>query len=524
MNTYQIKCTIFILLAVFNSSLLKALEGQDSLVLLSDLNFDISQEKESFFFDDASKLIDLFYYTDNYNSSNTEIASFKSKFDRVVEELTTAVVKIKKREKQIKLIYKSVHENFLNKYQHMANFHELVSEGTYNCVTATALYAMILDRIDLPYVIKETPQHVYLIAFHEEEQILIESTNPTIGYVYHNNDYKNMFVQNLRKSKIISEQEFKSQDINKIFEKYYYADKNIGMNELVSIHYSNNAGTYFEIENIRMFHEQIKKAYYLYPCSRNSFLLFTSSVLLQEKSEYSEKQRIDDLLYLSRFIDKGVSSNDILNEFIRITNEYLVKSSKQEEYDMIYTRFDSAVVDLELKKELGFIYHYEKGRSYLIKGRYLKSYPFVKTAFELKDGHADAQTNLINNLNNLVALESSSTNSIAEMDTLAFQYPILLENNNFIQIYGMCHLKCIEELFKDKKPDEGNKIITSFEQLTAQYPIVKFSDGFIGRAYSEAAVYYFKKGYNSKSRTYLNKGLELAPRSNELKSRLLMLN
>lgn len=524
MNTSQFKCCIFFLAVTFNSNILRVSEEQDSLVLLSDLSFDISLEKESFVFDDYTKLLDLFYFTDNYSSSETEIGAFKSKFDRIVEELNTAKVKIKRRDKQIKLIYKTVHENFLNKYQNMANFHELVSDGTYNCVTATALYAMILDRIYVPYAIKETPQHVYLIAFPEAEQILIESTDPTKGYIFHNDAYKNLFIQNLKKSKIISEQEFKSQDINKLFEKYYYADKNIAMKELVSIHYSNNANTYFEKGNIRTFHEQIKKAYYLYPCTRNSFLLFTSSVLLLEKSEYTEQQGIDDLLYLCRFIDKGISSLDIVNEFIRITHEYLVNSSKHEAYDNIYAQFDSAVVNQELKKELGFIYNYEKGRGYLNKGRYLKSYPFVKMAFELKDGHADAQTNLINNLNNLVILEASSLNSMSEMDTLAFRYPILLENNNFIQIYGMCHLKCIEELFKDKKPDKGNQIIDSFEQLIAQYPIVKFSDGFIGRAYSEAAVYYFKKGYNTKCRTYLNKGLELAPRSNELKSRLLMLN
>lgn len=524
MNTSQIKCYIFLLAVVLNSSILKAEEEQDSLVILSDLNFDIPQEKESFVFDDDTKLLDLFYFTDFYNSSEAEIEAFRSKFNRIIGELNVAKVKIKKRDKQIKLIYKTVHANFLKKYQNMANFHELVSEGTYNCVTATALYAMILDGLDLPYVIKETPRHVYLIAFPEAEQILVESTDPTKGYVFHNADYKNLFVQNLRKGKIISEQEFKSQDVNKLFEKYYYADKNIGMIELVSIHYSNNANTYFEKGNVETFHEQIRKAYYLYPCSRNSFLLFTSSVLLLEKSDYKEKQGIDHLLFLSRFIDKGISSSDIVNEFIQITHEYLVNSSKHEAYDNIYAKFDSAVTHQELRRELSFIYNYEKGRAYLIKGRYLKSYPFVRMAFEIKDGHADAQTNLISNLSNLLSLEDSSTKNFAEMDTLALKYPILLENNNFIQVYGICHLKCIEELFKDKKPDEGNRIIDSFEKLNAKYPIVNFSDGFIGRAYSEAAVYYFKKGYNSKSRNYLNKGLELAPRSNELKSRIRMLN
>lgn len=524
MSICQIKSYMFLFATVLISNILTASIQQDSLVLFSDLNFDIKQEGAYFKFDQEADFLDLYYFTDNFKSDDTEIIVFKTKFNRIIGELNTARVKIRKREKQIRLIYKMVHENFLIKYQLQADFHELVSNGTYNCVTATALYAMIFDHIDVPYMIKETPQHVYLIAFPDAEQILIESTDPTKGYIYYNDDYKNLFVQNLRKGKLIDELEFKSFNTNELFEKYYYPDKNISMRELVSIHYSNNANTYFEKENYRQFHEQIKKAYYLYPCPRTTFLLFTASILLLEKVDYKDRQDIYDLLYLSRFIDQGISSADIQNEFVRITYEYLISYSKHTEYDNIYALFDSAVTNPELKLELDFIYNYEKGRSYLLKGRYLNAYPFVKLAFELKSDHTDAQTNLISNLSNSVNVETSSIKNRSEMDTLVKKYPILLENNNFIMLYGISQLKCIEELFKAKHPADGNKIMTSFEQLTEQFPTVIFSNGYIGRAYSEAAIYYFRKGFDSKCRKYLNRGLELAPSNNELKTRLLMLN
>lgn len=402
-------------------------------------------------------------------------------------------------------------------------FHEIIYNGVYNCVTATALYAIMLDRLDIPYNIKETPRHVYLIAFPKREQILMESTDPAQGYVYHNDDYKSMFVQNLRKSKLISEQEFKSQDINELFKKYYYVDKDINLQQLISIHYSNNANTYFEKENIREFQEQIKKASFLYPCPRNSFLLLTSTLLLLENVDYSNRQEIDDLLFLSRFIDKGVSSQDIIHQFNRITYEYLVNSSRHKELDDIYMDFDKTAVKEEFKNELAFIYNYEKGRYFLLKGQYIQSYPFVKTAFKLNSGNSDAQTNLINNLSNKLMIEKSGTKSLNEMDSLSIKFPVLLENNNFIQIYGFCNLKCIEQYFKEKDPGKGNVTISSFEKITAQYPIVKFSEDFIGRAYSEAAIYYFKKGQNKKCMDLLNRGRELAPHSNELKTRLLML-
>lgn len=505
--------------------ILEASVKKDSVVVqYSDLSFSIEQEKENFIFDPMTTLIDLLYFTDNYNTSQQELENFKSELDRTIKTLQTETAKIKKRDKQIKLIYKTIHDRFLNKYETEANFHDLVSAGIYNCVTASALYAQILEIIGIPYNIKETPRHVYLIAFPEEEQIMIETTDPTVGYSFFNDEYKTLFVQNLRKSKIISEQEFESMNTNELFEKFYYASIDINLQELVSIHYSNNAIFYLEKQKIRPFQEQIKKAYFLYPCTRNSFLLFTASLLILEKVDYNEEEEINDLLFLCRFIDFGINYNDIVNEFIKITHEYLTNSNRQDEYDKIYHQLDSVAQDEAFKNELGFIYNYEKGRGFLLKGQYLKSYPFVKQAFGYKSGNSDAQLNLISNLSSLISVEKSSSGTLEEMDSLAMNFPVLLENNNFIQLHGVCQLKCIEEFFKEKQSEKGIETINAFELLTQSYPIVKFSDDFIGRAYSEAAVFYFKNGQNSKSRAYLNKGLELAPRSNELKSRFLMLN
>lgn len=110
------------------------------------------------------------------------------------------------------------------------------------------------------------------------------------------------------------------------------------------------------------------------------------------------------------------------------------------------------------------------------------------------------------------------------MDSLSSMYPVLMENNNFVQIYGYSHLMHIEKYFKDKDHEHGDKAIVAFEKLFESYPIVDFPDNLIGRAYSEAAVYYFKKGQNKKCMSLLNRGLELAPNSTEIKSRLMMLN
>jgi hypothetical protein len=528
MLKFRIHIAFIILFVLFNQFGVNAY-GQDiqgdSIVRKSDLQFDNIGEKENFFnSSNIESSLMLLYCTNNYAFDLKKIEVFNRKIETTSIELQSSLLKIKKRDKQIQQIFTTVHQNHLTKYENQADFHELVDNGTYNCVTATLLYSMYLNRLNVPYAIKETPQHVYLVSYPKDEQILIESTDPAKGYMLFNDAYKTLFVQNLRKSKIISEQEFKASNTTALFDKYYYSDKNINQSELISIHYTNNAIMQLEKENYREFLNQMKKAYFLSPSAKNQSLLFMSSLLVLQSVTYDNNDQITDLLFLSRFIDKGITITEIRDEFSRITYLYLVNTNRQQEYDAIYARFDSAIVNDELRREIGFLYNYEKGRNALIKARYSAAYPFVKAAFELNEDHSDAQVNLISNLASLIDQEKSRLNLKLEMDTLSTNHKVILENNNFVQLYKISYLACIEELYKAGKPNDGNQLITDFETLDRSYPTIKVGDDVIGRAYSEAAVYYFKNGNKAKCRDLLSRGLSLAPASQELKTRKLMLN
>lgn len=104
----------------------------------------------------------------------------------------------------------------------MQLFTELNKNGNYNCVTATALYGLLLNDLGIPFSIKETPEHVYLIAYPKSDAILIESTDPLKGYRVFNDNYKALIVQNLKENKIISESEFKTGNVNNLFDKYFF--------------------------------------------------------------------------------------------------------------------------------------------------------------------------------------------------------------------------------------------------------------------------------------------------------------
>ncbi len=61
----------------------------------------------------------------------------------------------------------------------------LLEKGTYNCVSGSLFYALLLEHYQIPFVIHETLNHAYLIAYwgKAKSPVLIESTLRQQGWI-----------------------------------------------------------------------------------------------------------------------------------------------------------------------------------------------------------------------------------------------------------------------------------------------------------------------------------------------------
>ncbi|MEO6303559.1 MAG: hypothetical protein ABIP51_10325, partial [Bacteroidia bacterium] len=194
----------FVLVIILGINKLQALPG-DSLVLFSDLVFKNESEKTTFLnYSIDSKntdIIDLFLTpydrNDGYNSKSAhqKINDCVKVLTKETEGLTNA--------KRIKFIYKYVHQVFLKMYKLNNSFSDIFEKGEYNCVSASALYAIILKEIGIPCQIIEAPQHVFIIAYPQTDKILIETTSPEKGYFVVNDNYVAKYIKYLADSKLI---------------------------------------------------------------------------------------------------------------------------------------------------------------------------------------------------------------------------------------------------------------------------------------------------------------------------------
>lgn len=123
---------------------------------------------------------------ESYITAFSSVDGFPSEGDELVQ------LAAKFREKQLKvaneiafvdLLFSKTRQRFLRNYAEYASFSETLGKGTYNCLTGTAVYALLLEHFEIPYQIIETNYHIFLIACTDNGRVLLEATDGQSGFV-----------------------------------------------------------------------------------------------------------------------------------------------------------------------------------------------------------------------------------------------------------------------------------------------------------------------------------------------------
>jgi len=84
----------------------------------------------------------------------------------------------------LKQVFDEGRRQFLLSYdKNYPHFSRLFTDGSYNCVTGTALYAWVLHRLGYRVQLHETAFHAYLTVRTEHTVYLMDATDPHNGFV-----------------------------------------------------------------------------------------------------------------------------------------------------------------------------------------------------------------------------------------------------------------------------------------------------------------------------------------------------
>ena len=500
--------------------------GQDSLVHFKDLQFRTDFEQRAFYkyFNQKDEGATLELLLSTAANPGGIVGNAQERIDQVVNRLRPEITSKKKPEKYVKSVYTDVHSTFFKKYELVNRFQEIFQTGYYNCVTASALYALVFEKLNIPYSIQEKPTHVFLIAYPNQNNILVETTAPVFGYLTFDARYKESFIKNLKAQKLIGSSEAESQGVEELFNKYYFQNENINLHQLVGIHYMNDALYYGDAQDLVMALKQIDKAYFFYPSTRISYIMM--SLVVQSLSAQNPKplERAKLIARAAQFSKQGITPDMIKGEFAQLTSNLLVRDNNKALYRECYEMLSKKIEDKELRNDIGYYYNYELGRVFFNQGNYSPAKSHFAKAMQFQPNNADLGGVFISALANSLRNEKDSQ---ALMDTLSAyekRFPTLQENNNFLSMVSMTTVMAFGDAMRDGNVVQGEKFQAKFEKMMAANKDLNTPSGVIGTAYSAASSYYFKRGQKARAKAVLDKGLQFAPNDFELRRRKQMIN
>ena len=108
--------------------------------------------------------------------------AFAERLDAFVTHLRAKRGKYKSELDFVSTVFYKTHRKFLKRYRSFTPFGEMFRSGSYDCLSATTLYAILLTRLDIEYEVVETNYHIYINVSTPKGNALIESTDPIYGY------------------------------------------------------------------------------------------------------------------------------------------------------------------------------------------------------------------------------------------------------------------------------------------------------------------------------------------------------
>jgi hypothetical protein len=465
----------------------------------------------------SADIIDLFM---SFDSDSIVAVSAKKKLNLFFQKVGSKGLEKKSSKAFAKAIFQEAHEFFLRQYEEVVPFSRIFNDGLYNCVSATALFGIILDHYNIPYVIKEAPTHVFLVAYPDNLNILFETTNPK-GYFAPNDQLKAEYVKWLIKSKLTTQEYVNRIGIPKAFQEFYYSKEDILLINLAGIQYYNNS---IELATEKKYADaihQIVKATLLHPSKRNEF--FQRSLIAHQLNN-SKYENVNDIYYLILFANstQDVSEkSEVIDLFKKIIYEQLFRKSNDSILNSTFNKLQSGIKDSLLAKDLKLQYFSAFADWYASKGRLTSAIEFSRNALKLAPKDATVQEILWRSIVMKYSASFGNNNDHNVLADYEKEFPFLKSNSHFKSLLIYNYAFASYKYFLDNKGDEGYRLMRQMElELKNKDKDVTVNDSQIALVFAEAGAFHFRKHEYKKAKEIILKGFEYTPNDGELKERL----
>lgn len=509
---------LILLLALMNSR--AQIPGIDTLFRANELVYFSDLERKTFgnFLDGNTDYLAMIAAIDP-NTDERELGLYRDWLDKIIGDIRKKKFDQLSEESKIERIRKYVSKALLVSYEYKASFDDLFRFGNYNYLTAAAIYAFILDQFGIPYKIYEMSTHIYLVAYPYEQQIAFETSTPGSPFFIFAHQTRTNFVEFMHRQGIIDDMTYRNTSTRDLFEQYFFAGYGLTIREMIGMLYINSAVDLVLEDRTGDSYAQLEKAFILHPSYKSQYLLLVHLNGYLLKMNYHDSLDLGYLIKASRLIDYGVERELVETYLKDIVNTVLVKEEDQEGFENIYEYLQMNLPDEDLKRNFTFHYLYQSGRMEFNNARYARALDYLEPAYDIRPEDERTKDLLARSLGgySMVVSPGFVLEKIRKYDTAC---TAIKSEEIYLMVKLQTCLVLFGEAFHLRDGQTGEQYMAEFEKLLDENPETGIDHILIGRSYSSAAIYYYRKGMINKSLHLLKKGLSYAPDNIELKLKL----
>jgi hypothetical protein len=511
------------ILLVFICHIANALTDTVNVYRIENLVYHSDLEKSAFGCyqtDQDCDLMSMALATDS--SVTSELAErYITHFYNFLNELKGDKKFAKKPAKQIKFIFKAIHDEYFRLYRDNPTFIEIFTAGYFNCITASVLYGLAFEYYGIPYEIFLSPTHVYLMAYPEKGGFIVETTNPMKGAQL-NVSYrdKSNAVQNLINMKLVLKEEVNQKGLETVFNDHYLAQEKPDLTQLVGSLYFNKAleeSLKFRLHNS---YELFKKSSFLHPRLITTGHLILHAERIVSQSEYTKADTYRVLTEMEKFIVFSYPRQQLIDQSISFLNDAM-RVNKYSLVDSAYVWLYNGFTDEYIKNELKFAYHYNKSLDLFVDLKREESFKHAEVAYSVKPDDNNVNLLLLDLLWGILQGTSSAEEANNIINSFAQKYAKISNNNRFQILQQLGLLSVINYHYINLNFDEAEKYRAQFEEIFTPDKVTLMENlRFLEQTYSTASLIYFRSNKISKSRAVLVSGLKYLPDSYDLKIKM----
>ena len=449
--------------------------------------------------------------------SKDNLSDYLSQIETTISKISPKETKEKKEIKRVKSIYDTFHKRFLKKYELESYFTDIFKSGTYNCVTASALYAYVFDRLQIPYHVKEVPSHVYLIAYPDTFKIYLETTVPgAYGFSSPKESEIKKIVDELINIKLIAKSELNNKGYTDTYNDYFYGKEFVKTASLIGMQYYNKSIFYFQEEDYLNAENNLSKSLVFYN-SPLAKLLYKDLIKLNINNLQFNK--MEDITVLQKYL----SLLEYKKDYKKIELQYfLYKIIENDNNDLNFIKkagksFNS-IDNIELKnlcKET--IYNYIT-KAEADKYNFESSLQYSDSILAINKNSKIAKEVIPYVLQKKISIKGSNEASLLEVEKYYNKHSFLKNDKRIETIRGLLYGEMTIKEVINKNIEKALTYLTKFEEvIETKKEYLMLRSEFYPFVYLKAGRYFYGKNKFKKAKDIFERGLKTSPDNPDLK-------